>query len=165
MQSTSRRRRWNNLLILGVVAFMLLLNLPTLIKNYLIDAPAKSEHSYLLDPSQQLKSLYSSKWSLTYQQQHWILSTPSSIEPKDLALRWISLVGTEISDEQYQSLKANLPSPSSIEAWYLDQEEPQRITFYQLPQFWLLKNWQDKWIAVTVDKSYLFPDVSSSQNN
>ncbi|MGF1910280.1 hypothetical protein L4C38_12610 [Vibrio kasasachensis] len=165
MQSTSRRRRWNNYLILGVVAFMLLLNLPTIIKNYLIDTPVETEHPYLLNPNQQLKALHSNQWSLTYDRQDWTLSIPSSIAPQELALRWDTLVGTEISDQLYQSLKPSLQSPISIEVWYFEQEEPQRVTSYQLPQFWLLKNWQDKWIAVTVEQNYLFPVVNDFSND
>lgn len=163
MRSTIRnRRRWNNRLILGVLIFMLVLNLPTLIKTYLLDDSAESDHPYLLNPNQDLQALYAMQWSLTNDQDGWQLNLPAFISPQDLAQRWKTLVGTEISEENYQSLQASLTSPQSIEAWYVDQEEPQRITYYQLPQFWLLKNWQDKWIAVTVESSYLLPIYSPS---
>lgn len=157
MRSTRHRRRWNNLLILGVLAFMLVLNLPTLIQTYLLDDVTEREHPFLLNPNQDLHALHATQWSLTNEYGAWQLNVQSTILPQDLAQRWNSLVGTEITDENYQSLKGNLTSPQSIEVWYEDQEEPQRITYYQLPQFWLLKNWQDKWIAVTVEPSYLFP--------
>ncbi|WP_194438272.1 hypothetical protein [Vibrio fluminensis] len=160
MQSTSQRRRWNNRLIFGVLVFMVLLNLPTLIKTYLLEAPVESEYPYLLDPNQTLQAIYSSQWSLTHEDDDWVLSVPSPVKAQELAARWQSLTGTQVPDENYQSLKSRLSSPSSIEVWYADQEEPQRITFYQLPQFWLLKNWQGDWIAVTVDKNYLFPTDS-----
>ncbi|EGU33584.1 hypothetical protein [Vibrio scophthalmi] len=159
---TQGRRRWNNRLILGVLIFMLVLNLPTLIKTYLLDDSTESEHPYLLNPSQDLHALNATQWSLTSEQGVWQLNIPSSISAQELAQRWKGVVGTEITDENYQSLKANLTSPQSIEAWYVDQEEPQRITYYQLPQFWLLKNWQDKWIAVTVESSYLLPIYNPS---
>lgn len=159
-KSTKDRRRWNNRLIFGVLVFMVLLNLPTLIKNYLLEAPAKSEHPYLLNPKQNLQAIYSSQWSLTHEDNDWVLSVPSPVKAQELAARWQSLTGTQVPDENYQSLKSRLSSPSSIEVWYVDQEEPQRITFYQLPQFWLLQNWQGDWIAVTVDKNYLFPTDS-----
>ena len=163
MRSTIRnRRRWNNRLILGVLIFMLVLNLPTLIKTYLLDDSAESEHPYLLNPNQDLQALHATPWSLTNEQGSWQLDPPSSITAQELAQRWKALVGTEITDENFQSLQASLTSPQSIEAWYEDQEEPQRITYYQLPQFWLLKNWQDKWIAVTVESSYLLPIYNPS---
>ncbi|GAK85513.1 hypothetical protein JCM19238_3102 [Vibrio ponticus] len=163
MQSTARRRRWNNLLILGVVAFMVLLNLPTLIKNYLIEEPAEPLHPYLLNPNQTLTAIYSSQWSLTYEGDDWILSVPSPVPAQQLVKRWQTLIGTEVPIEQYQTLQPNLGAPRSLEVWYHDQEEPQRITFYQLPQFWLLKNWQDKWIAVTLEEHYLFPTHADNQ--
>ena len=162
MQSTSQRRRWNNRLILGVLVFMVLLNLPTLIKTYLLEAPTESEYPYLLAPQKQLKAIYTSHWSLTHEEKDWVLSVPSPVKAQELAVRWQSLTGTQVPDENYQSLKSRLTSPSSIEVWYEDQEEPDRITFYQLPQFWLLQNWQGDWIAVTVDKSYLFPTHNDS---
>ncbi|EGU36697.1 hypothetical protein VII00023_01055 [Vibrio ichthyoenteri ATCC 700023] len=154
---TQSRRRWNNRLIFGVLVFMLVLNLPTLIKTYLLDDVIESEHPYLLNPYQELQALHTTQWSLTNEQGGWQLNLPSSILPQEFAQRWKTLVGTALTNENYQSLKANLTSPQSIEVWYVDQEEPQRITYYQLPQFWLLKNWQDKWIAVTVEPSYLLP--------
>jgi len=67
-------------------------------------------------------------------------------------------VGTEVPQANFDSLKPSLDAPKSIEVWYVDQEEPQRITYYQTPQFLLLKNWQDKWIAVSVDNRYLMPE-------
>ncbi len=163
MQSTSRRRRWNNFLILGVVAFMVILNLPTVIKSYLMDPPPETQYPYLLNPDLDLKAIYATQWSLTYQDGAWTLSVPAKVNAEELALRWQGIVGTEVPEDNYQALQANLPSPSSLEVWYTDQEEPQRITVYQLPQFWLLKNWQDKWIAVTLEENYLFPN-DANQN-
>ena len=155
--TTRRRRRWNNLLMLGVLAFMLLLNLPTLIKTYLIDTPVDNDYPHLLNPNLQFQALHGAQWSLTHESNHWVLNVPSSVSAQELAHRWSDLVGTPVDDENYRSLKPRLINPQSVEAWYVGQEEPQRITFYQLPQFWLLKNWQDKWIAITVEPSYLLP--------
>lgn len=157
--SPSRRRRWNNILILGIIAFIALLNLPTLIKTYLIDEPViESPYPYLLNPNAELQALHFSSWSLEKNQGRWRSTIPTSIAEQELAQRWQSLVGTEVTQENFDSLKPQLTSPQSIEAWYLDQEEPQRITYYQTPQFWLLKNWQDKWIAISVQSEYLVPN-------
>lgn len=157
--SPSRRRRWNNILILGIIAFIGLLNLPTLIKTYLIDDPVmESQHPYLFNPNAELQALHFSNWSLEKNQGRWRSTIPTSIAEQELAQRWQSLVGTEVTQENFDSLKPQLTSPKSIEAWYLDQEEPQRITYYQTPQFWLLKNWQDKWIAISVQSEYLVPN-------
>ncbi|KJY84129.1 hypothetical protein TW81_04830 [Vibrio galatheae] len=156
--SPSRRRRWNNILILGIIAFIALLNLPTLIKTYLIEQPVvESAHPYLLNPQADLQALYFSNWSLEKNQGRWRSTIHTSIPEQELAERWMNLVGTEVSPENFANLKPQLGQPSSIEVWYLDQEEPQRITYYQTSQFWLLKNWQDKWIAISVDSGYLVP--------
>ncbi len=157
--SPSRRRRWNNILILGIIAFIGILQLPTLIKTYLLDEPAvvQSTHPYLLNPNAQLKALYFSDWSLEKYQGDWLSSIPVNIDAAELAQRWQDLVGTEVSSDNFAQLKPQLSKPSTIEVWYVDQEEPQRITFYQTPQFWLLKNWQDNWLAISVQSEYLVP--------
>ncbi|KOO02891.1 hypothetical protein [Vibrio nereis] len=157
--SPARRRRWNNILILGIIAFIGLLNLPTLIKTYLIDEPVVvSEYPYLLNPAQELKALHFANWSLENTQGRWRSSTPSAIPESELVKRWQKLVGTEVNQQSFDSLRPQLDSPETIEVWYVDQEEPQRITVYQTPQFWLLKNWQDKWIAISVEPRYLMPE-------
>ncbi|WP_159655995.1 hypothetical protein [Vibrio atypicus] len=157
--SPRRRRRWNNILILGIIAFIGLLNLPTLIKTYLIDEPVvESAYPYLLNPSKELQALHFSTWSLEKQQGQWTSTLESHIAEAELVGRWQDLVGTEVPQANFDSLKPSLGAPKSIEVWYVDQEEPQRITYYQTPQFLLLKNWQDKWIAVSVDNRYLMPE-------
>lgn len=159
--STSRRRRWNNIMILGIIAFIAILNLPTIIKTYLIDdqssVEVQSDYPYLLNPSAQLKALHFSDWSLEHLNGEWSMTKQSSLAPQELVERWTGLVGTEIDQQTFDGLKTQLASPQTIEVWYRDQEEPQRITFYQTPQFWLLKNWQDQWIAVSVAPEYLLP--------
>lgn len=161
-KTINQRRRWNYSLMLVVVVFMILLNLPTLIKQYLIPVASEqsASHLHLLNPNADLHALHFSQWSLTHQQGEWDVSVASNVAPQKLAQRWRLLVGTEISQQQFQSLKPSLVSPNSIEVWFVNQDEPQRVTYYQLPQFWLLKNWQDKWIAVTVEPSYLLPSLN-----
>ena len=164
LKMTRSRRRWNNLLMLGVLAFMLLLNLPTLIKTYLIDTPVDREHPHLLNPNWQLQALHSAKWSLVHENNHWFLNVPSAVSAQELAQRWKDLVGTPVDEDNYRSLKPRLINLNSLEVWYRDQEEPQRITYYQLPQFWLLKNWQEQWIAVSVEANYLLPmDITATE--
>ncbi len=154
-----RRRRWNNLLILCVLIFIVLLNLPTIIKTYLLhDAPTNKAH-YLLNPQYQLRALYASQWSLQEQANgQWVIQPADKADnAAELAQRWTKIVGTPVDDTTYRKLAQKLPAAQTIEAWYVDKEEPQRITFYRLPKFWLLKNWQNNWIAVTVDDHYLIP--------
>ncbi|MEZ9057339.1 hypothetical protein [Vibrio pelagius] len=162
-----RGRRWNNILILSVIAFIGVLNLPTIIKTYLLapeaEMTSESDFPYLLNPSDQITAMHFSQWSIVLSENGWEyqeqgspieLTQPSA---QTLSQRWQQLVGTEVEDETYQSLSASLSSPQTIEVWYLNQEEPQRITYYRLPDFWLLQNWQGKWLAVSVEPEYLMP--------
>lgn len=164
-----RGRRWNNILMLSVIAFIGVLNLPTLIKAYLIEPEPEqqvsSPYPYLLNPRAKLQALYFAKWSLVLEDGQWgyQLKNPvpaQSISAQERAQRWQQLVGTEVDSQTYTDLVSQLSTPHTIEVWYQDQEEPQRITYYQLPEFWLLKNWNDQWLAVSIEESYLFPSLS-----
>ncbi len=155
--SPSRRRRWNNILILAVILFIGVLNLPTVIKSYLMEPPVPA-YPTLLNSEWQLQAIHFSNLSLEKNQGRWRATPPSSVAPEVLVERWKTLVGTEVDDDTYQSFLPILRNPQTIEVWYVDQEEPQRITYYQTPRFWLFKNWQDKWIAISVEKGYLLPD-------
>ncbi len=155
--SPSRRRRWNNLLILAVILFIGVLNLPSVIKSYLIESPT-SAFPTLLNPQWEIQALHFPELSLEKNQGRWRATPPSNIAPEELVKRWQELVGTEVDDETYQSFLPILRTPQTIEVWYSNREEPQRITYYQTPRFWLFKNWQDKWIAISVEKGYLLPD-------
>ncbi|EMA8959611.1 hypothetical protein U5315_003724 [Vibrio fluvialis] len=151
-----RRRRWNNILILAVIVFIGVLNLPAFIKSYLIE-PEVSSYPTLLNPHAKLQAMHFARLSLELNQGRWRATPPTEVAPEELVKRWQELVGTEVNDETYLSLQPNLRSPQTIEVWYSDQEEPQRITYYRTPQFWLFKNWQDKWIVISVDNGYLLP--------
>lgn len=151
-----RRRRWNNILILAVIVFIGVLNLPAFIKSYLLE-PEVSSYPTLLNPHAKLQAMHFARLSLELNQGRWRATPPTEVAPEELVKRWQELVGTEVDDETYLSLQPNLRSPQTIEVWYSDQEEPQRITYYRTPQFWLFKNWQDKWIAISVDNGYLLP--------
>lgn len=155
--------------MLSVIAFIGVLNLPTLIKAYLIEPEPEqqvsSPYPYLLNPGAELQALHFAKWSLVLEDGQWGYqlkgSAPAqSISAQERAQRWQQLVGTEVDSQTYTSLASQLNTPHTIEVWYQDQEEPQRITYYQLPEFWLLKNWNDQWLAVSIEESYLFPSLS-----
>lgn len=151
-----RGRRWNNILMLGVIVFMAVLYLPTLIKAYLVE---ESEVAYpsLFDSSHQVVALYSSDWSLIYHDGEWQSTPQLDTDALELKQRWNNLLGTYVPDDTFNSLKGTLPSANTVEVWYEGVEEPQRITYYRTPNFWLFKNWQQQWIAVSVDDVYLFP--------
>ena len=156
--------------MLSVIAFIGVLNLPTLIKAYLIEPEPEqqvsSPYPYLLNPRAKLQALYFAKWSLVLEDGQWGYQLKGSaseqnISAQERAQRWQQLVGTEVDSQTYTDLASQLSTPHTIEVWYQDQEEPQRVTYYQLPEFWLLKNWNDQWLAVSIEESYLFPSLSS----
>lgn len=150
------RRGWNNVLMLGVIMFMIILNMPTIIKNNFLE-PEQSEYPYLLNPNYSAQQIHFSRWSLLREASGWKATEKLSIPALELVQRWQSLVGTVVSEDTYRQLKPTLSKANTIEVWYLEKEEPQRITYYETPKFWLMKNWQQSWIAVSVDPSYLFP--------
>ncbi|ANQ20353.1 hypothetical protein BA893_01170 [Vibrio natriegens] len=154
--SPARRRRWNNILILGVIAFIVILNAPMWIKTYLLSEEV-DPYPNLLRSDHQVSAIYYSGWELELKNGEWQANIKVSIPSEELVARWQSLEGTELTEQQYETLKHQLKAPESIEVWYQDLDEPQRITFYRLSDFWLFKNWQDKWIAISVDDGYLLP--------
>ena len=156
--SVARRRRWNNILIIGVIAFIALLNLPSVIKTYLIDDSESSIPStLLLNPNASLKAIYFSDWSLEKVNGQWLASRKISIEAEELVSRWSALVGTPVDETTFEELAPKLGVPNTVEVWYEEMEEPQRITIYQLPTFFLFKSWQGKWLAISVSEEHLYP--------
>lgn len=155
--SPARRRRWNNILILGIIAFIVILNAPMWIKTYLLSEEV-DPYPNLLRSDHQVSAIYYSGWELELKNGEWQANIKLSIPSEELVARWQSLSGTELTEQQFETLKRQLKAPESIEVWYQDLDEPQRITFYRLSDFWLFKNWQDKWIAISVDDSYLLPE-------
>lgn len=153
---SARRRRWNNILILCVIAFMLVLNAPMLIKTYLVDE-VEDPFPNLLRSDHQISAIYFSDWELEKHDGQWHSSIKANIPVQEVVARWQALEGTELTQEQYQQLKDRLPAPESIEIWYQGLEEPQRVTFYRLSDFWLFSNWQGKWIAISIDGHYIMP--------
>lgn len=161
--SPKRRRRWNNILIAGITFFIVIINAPILIKTYLLDDQSTTQiesingYPSLLNPKTQLLSIQLSDNSLEWQKGAWVTTRDLSISPQEWAQRWQSLLGTQLDDATMQKLAPQLIEPETIEVWYQDQEVPQRITFYRLTDFWVFKNWQDQWIAISVSTDYLFP--------
>ncbi|NMV05869.1 hypothetical protein, partial [Vibrio parahaemolyticus] len=105
-----------------------------------------------------VESLYYSGWEFELHDGRWQSNIKVDAPISELVSRWQSLEGTELTSEQYDHLKPNLAVPETVEVWYQDLEEPQRVTFFRLPDFWLFKTWQDKWVAISVDENYLMPE-------
>lgn len=156
----SKRRRWNNIMIVLVILFMGVLNLPTLIKSYLITPPEETApaYPYVLNHHKELHQLNFAQFSLTKNAQgEWQASQSLPIAPLELVTHWQELSGTVIDENTMQSLEPKLGNPGTVEVWYQDQEEPQRVTYYQTDKFWLFHTWQGQWVAISVAKSYIIP--------
>ena len=147
------RRKYNNILMIAVLVFIGVLQAPQLIKTY------------LLEPEQQVDTVTGVQplfeGSNTIQKMHFAdydLAPDTSETDSQLIERWFTLQGTVLNEESVKVLKTKLPAPSTVEAWLEKQEEPQRITIYQAPNFWMMQNWQGEWIAVSGEEGYLFRD-------
>ncbi len=155
--SPTRRRKWNNILILGIIAFIVILNAPMWIKAYLLSEEV-DPYPNLLRSDHEVSAIYYSGWELEKSNGKWQSNIKANISIQELITRWQSLQGTELSEQQYQKLKPKFETPETVEIWYQGLDEPQRVTFYHLDGFWLFKNWQDKWIAISVDGNYILPE-------
>lgn len=162
--SPARRRRWNNIMILLVILFIGVLNLPTIIKSYLIPEPSQQETTtpFVFNPQKTVKTINFTHFSLQHQQGQWHSTAELPMSAGNLARRWLALQGTVVDDNTFTSLSPHLGNPATIEVWYNDQVEPQRITFYRTAKFWLFQNWQNKWVAISVAKDYIMPAINQS---
>lgn len=166
-QSTQRQRRWNNILILGIIAFMVLMNAPKLIQTYLIGEPEQTESAStdsasqlprLLDPNHAVEALYFNGAELKWENGQWVSNLNTQDVPiPELITRWQSLEGTLLENDIFDAIRSNLGSPETIEIWYQGVEEPDRITFYRGDEFWVFQNWQQQWIAISFEVDYLIP--------
>ncbi len=153
----ARRRRWNNILIFCIIGFIGLINLPTLIKTYLIDPSEQTSTPSVLMANAELTALHFNYGVLELNEGQWRANFKVKDSPQEMAQRWKNLIGTPVDAETFEQLEPSLQGPQTIEAWYRDQDEPQRITIYRSPTFWLMKNSLDAWLAVTAQPSDLFP--------
>ncbi|MDR9826393.1 hypothetical protein RCJ22_12295 [Vibrio sp. FNV 38] len=165
VKSTQRQRRWNNILILGIVAFMVLLNAPKLIQTYLLSPPEESQETLapdslpkLLDPNHDVEALFFNGAEFEWEKGQWTSNLNIRDVPvSELITRWQELEGTLLEDDVFDAIRPNLGTPETIEVHYQGVEEPHRITFYRGDDFWVLQNWQQQWIAISFEVEYLIP--------
>ncbi|MCL9776412.1 hypothetical protein [Vibrio methylphosphonaticus] len=169
------RRRWNNVLMVAIILFMGVMAAPTLIKQYLI---SPQPQAYSQEPSQEQwlpgmilnpndrvieinaagLQLYLEDESSSVEQAQW-LAIPERFneQANQLVLNWQGIRGTVVDEPTLQRLKPALENPVTIEVWYQEAEEPQRVTAYRLAQFWLMTTYQQEWVAVSFDDGDLLP--------
>ncbi|PSV97290.1 hypothetical protein [Photobacterium iliopiscarium] len=158
------RRGWNNVIIIGVLAFIAAIQLPGLIRARLT-TPVASVPSPAVIPlfaqDRMIQRLLLPKMAFQHLVAGWESNPSITLDIATVVARWQALVGTEVSEQQLVSLKSQLKTPRTVEAWLVGYSQPQRITAYQLPHFWLFNNGAGQWLAVTVDADFLFPPLSS----
>ena len=158
------RRGWNNVIIIGVLAFIAVIQLPGLIRARLT-TPVASVPSPAVIPlfaqDRIIQRLLLPKMAFQHSVAGWESNPSITLDIATFIARWQTLAGTEVSEQQLVSLKSQLKTPRTVEAWLVGYSQPQRITAYQLPHFWLFNNGTGQWLAVTVDADFLFPPLSS----
>lgn len=158
------RRGWNNVIIIGVVCFIAVIQLPELVKSRFAsqDAPVASGSALtrLLPEGAKPVRMVLPDTALSHQTLGWQAVPATSLPAHTLVAHWQTLAGTPVDDAMMAQLKPQLTTPRTVEIWLAAHEEPIRVTVYALPQFWLLSNWQGDWLALSVDEAYLFPPVA-----
>ncbi|MDW3060464.1 hypothetical protein, partial [Vibrio sp. 1978] len=105
--SPTRRRRWNNILILGIIAFIVILNAPMWIKTYLLSENV-DPYPHLLRTDHSVSAIYSNSLELEFRDGRWHANTDVPFPLSELIARWQALEGTELSAQQYDTLKDKL---------------------------------------------------------
>ncbi|MFA0442388.1 hypothetical protein BCU70_16965 [Vibrio sp. 10N.286.49.C2] len=159
------RRRWNSVLMAAIILFMGVMAAPTLIKQYLILPHDATPPGMILNPSYSVieinaagLQLYINDKSSVLGDEQW-RSIPERFDRQasQLVANWQAIHGTIVDESTLQQLKPALESPVTIEVWYQEVEEPQRITAYRFDQFWLMKTYNQEWVAVSFDEQELLP--------
>lgn len=158
------RRTFNNIVIIGVLVFIALINLPVYLRSQLAEndpTPLPNQNPTqkviaLFPADVEVKSLQFSDVTLI-KGTPWQANAPLTVSATELANRWLNLSGTEVNAETFQKLAPSLPKQSTLVVEHMQNDSPLQIDYYQLPSFWLLRNGENRWIAVSVDSQYLFP--------
>ncbi|WP_407331669.1 hypothetical protein [Enterovibrio sp. 27052020O] len=158
------RRSFNNFLIIGILMFIAAINLPDYIRAKLAEND-KPQHVEQVLPEGVIALMpdHVSPLALKFPDftltngSPWQTDKALDVSATELANRWLNLSGTEIDGDTYSKLKPNLRSPATLVVDRGQHVEPFRLTYYQLPQFWLIQNWENRWLAVSVAPNYLFP--------
>lgn len=152
------RRGWNNVIIVAVVIFIAMVQIPELMKARHDATPSSSPAVQPLLPEQSVISrLVLPRYELALQGSQWQATPAMEGSAQSLVEHWQSIAGTIVDEQMMAKLKPQLGAPRTVEVWLQSAQEPVRVTVYQLPQFWLLRSWQGAWLAVSVEESYLFP--------
>lgn len=154
------RKTFNNILIIGILLFIALINLPSYLRSQLsenksINTQTDQNLVYLFPQDENITALTFSHFTLT-KNPSWQSSIPLLIDADELAMRWLGLSGTKVDKNTFEKLAKNLPPASNLTI-HLQNDKIYSLHYYQFPQFWLLQNIQNDWLALSVEPNYLFP--------
>lgn len=153
------RKTWNNILIISIVCFVGIMFLPEYFRAKLAESERQNAQPgviELLPDTVDVKALNFSAFRL-FLDGNWHSDKPLSISADELAQRWLTLSGTEINQGMLEQMKPGLTKPQRLEVVIGAERQAYKLTYYRLDKFWLLQNWQNRWLAVSVDQHYLFP--------
>ena len=155
------RRTFNNFLILGVLVFIALINLPAYLRTYLSELDEKKSpivsDVISLFPKETKVDRFILNHLVLKEGTPWQTNQALSVSASELAARWLHLSGSQVDDTMYKKLEAQLPEASIVEVHFKDKAEALRLVYYQFPSFWLIQNQNKQWLAVSVEAEYLFP--------
>ncbi|MGL5290625.1 MAG: hypothetical protein ACRC9T_01665 [Vibrionaceae bacterium] len=156
------QRTFNNILIATVFIAIVLFSLPSYLsgksdkKDELQSAATQVITLLPVASKDDIVALHFAPLTLVKKPSGWQTSKPVSVLADELAKRWLDLQGTLLEPQVVQNLQPQLTAAQVVKVASRKQP-PYEITLYQLPTFWVMKNWQGEWLAVTVEKEYLFP--------
>ncbi|OBU19478.1 hypothetical protein C0Z01_14595 [Photobacterium kishitanii] len=157
------RRGWNNVIIIGVLAFIAVIQLPELLRARLATTTTSVAPSStvipLFAPDRVIQQLLLPKMTFQHSLTGWNSQPSVAFDIATFIARWQTLKGTKVTEQQLLGLKKQLLVPNTVEAWFVGHSQPQRITAYQLSHFWLFNNGAGEWLAVTVASDFLFPSL------
>lgn len=156
------RRKFNNLLIFSILAFITIFHLAGKLKKPLDEHfkqdQQKNGSVIRLLPNQFSPSIFHfTHFSIQKINNQWQSDAQLTIPAKELVTRWLTLSGTKVDENLRNKLKHRLTKPFVLTIEQTNTQEPLRITYYQLSNFWLIQNWQSDWLAVSVESNYLLP--------
>lgn len=154
-----RRQKYNSMMMLVVIIFIGVFNLPALLKHYQSDPPDVT-HPYVINPYATIKNIAFPRGVLSQDKNgHWKVDDVPDQDFSRLTENWKLLVGTHVPAELYDQLKLKkLTEPSSMTVTFEEESvAPQTIIFYKTDEFWLFYNWQQRWVAVSGSAENLFP--------
>lgn len=153
------QKGWNSLLMIAAAAGIMLFQIPEYIKQQRMENSGQQQIQLsLFSPQAKLKKLITPYFILTDGGQgEWYSDIALEVGSNQLIQRWQRIAGTPVSKSMFKELEAKLSVPHTLEVWQENKEEPLRLTYYEMPDYWLMQNWQGDWFAVSVAFDYLFP--------